>query len=61
MAVAGAALLAGGCGGGSSPSAPTPTSNPGLPAAAVVLDSGNFDALVLGATMPGLVEFQLPT
>jgi len=26
-----------------------------------VLDSSNFDALVLGATKPALVEFHLPT
>jgi hypothetical protein len=55
------ALLTGACGGGSSsPTTPTPTPTP-IPSAVVVLDSSNFDALVLGGTRPVLVEFQLPT
>jgi hypothetical protein len=64
LAVAGLALLAG-CGGGSSPTTPTPTPistpapTPGP--SAIVLDSSNFDALVLGATKPAMVEFQSPT
>ncbi len=66
LAVASLAVLAGACGGGrSSPTAPTnpgptPTPTP-IPSAVVVLDSTNFDARVLGATKPVLVEFQLPT
>jgi len=63
-----AAVLAG-CGGGTSspttPAAPTPTPTPTPPAAdptkLVVLDAGNFDALVLGMARPSLVEFQRPT
>jgi hypothetical protein len=63
LAVAGLAVLAGACGGSSSsPTTPVPTPAPtSLPSAIVVLDSGNFDALVLGATKPVLVEFHLPT
>ncbi len=60
MVVAGVALLVGGCGGGgSSPSAPTPTPTPS--SAVVVLDSSNFDALVLAAPKPSAVEFHSPT
>ncbi len=64
MALAGAVLLAGGCGGsGSSPSTPmpTPTPTPAPSSAVLVLDSSNFDALVLGASKPGVVEFHSPT
>jgi ABC-type glycerol-3-phosphate transport system substrate-binding protein len=57
LAVAGLLVLAGCGGGGSSPSTPTPT----VPSAVVVLDSSNFDALVLGGTKPAVVEFQSPT
>lgn len=60
-ALAVAALIAGGCGGGSSPTTPAPTPTPTPTANIVVLDSSNFDALVLGATKPALVEFHLPT
>ncbi len=65
LAAAGVALLAG-CGGGSSPTIPNPTPIPTptptpTPSAVVVLDSSNFDAQVLGATKPALVEFHLPT
>ena len=62
MAVLAAALLAGGCGGGSSPTA-TATPAPGRsdPTKLVVLDSGNFDALVLATPRPSLVKFQSPT
>jgi hypothetical protein len=63
LAVAGLVALAG-CGGGSSPTTPTPTPAPTptpVPSAIVALDSTNFDALVLGATRPVLVEFHLPT
>ncbi len=59
LAAAGVALLAG-CGGGSSLTTPTPTPTP-IPSAVVVLDSSTFDALVLGATKPVLVEFHSPT
>jgi hypothetical protein len=65
LAVAGLAVLAGACGGGSSsPTAPTPDPTPiptPITSAVVVLDSANFEARVLGATKPVLVEFQLPT
>ena len=60
LAVAGLALLAG-CGGGSSPTTATPTPTPTPIPSAVVLDSNNFDALVLRATKPAMVEFQSPT
>ena len=58
-----AALLVAGCGGGgSSPASPTPpSSGGGDPAKLVVLDSGNFDGLVLAAPRPSLVKFQSPT
>lgn len=65
LTVAVAALLAVGCGGGgSSPTATAtpPSSGGGDPSAKlVVLDSGNFDALVLAVVRPSLVEFQSPT
>jgi hypothetical protein len=65
LAVASLALFAGACGGSSSSpttSIPTPTPAPTpVPSAVVVLDATNFDALVLGATRPVLVEFHLPT
>jgi hypothetical protein len=61
LAVAGLLVLAGCGGGGSSPSTPTPTPTPTVPSAVVVLDSSNFDALVLGGTKPAVVEFQSPT
>jgi hypothetical protein len=58
-----AGLLAAGCGGsGSSPSAATPAPAGGGDASKlVVLDSGNFNALVLSAPRPSLVKFQSPT
>ena len=59
-----AVLLAAGCGGGgtSSPTTPaTPTPPAGDATKLVVLDSGNFDALVLGMARPSLVKFQSPT
>ena len=60
LTAAAVALLAGGCGGGgSSPTTPTPT--PATPTSVVVLDSGNFDGLVLAAPRPSVVEFLLPT
>ena len=60
LAVAGAALLAG-CGGSrSSPTTPAPTPTP-TSSAIVVLDSSNFDAVVLGAAKPVVVEFHSPT
>jgi hypothetical protein len=58
------ALLAAACGGGgSSPTATaTPTTSAGSqPSKLVVLDSGNFDSLVLAAPRPSLVKFQSPT
>ena len=60
LAVAGVALLAGCGGGGSSPATPDPTPTP-IPSAIVVLDSGNFDAVVLGPSKPSVVEFHSPT
>jgi hypothetical protein len=61
----GALCLLAGCGGGGSPSTPTaaatPSPTPTVSSAVVVLDSSNFDALVLGATKPVLVEFHSPT
>ena len=61
-----ATLVCAACGGGgtSAPSTvPTPlAASPSPdPAKLVVLDAGNFDALVLGAARPCLVEFHLPT
>ncbi len=58
-----AALLAVGCGGGgmSSPTRPATPSPAGESSKLVVLDSGNFDALVLGVPRPSLVKFQSPT
>jgi ABC-type glycerol-3-phosphate transport system substrate-binding protein len=58
-----AALLAAGCGGGgSSPASTTPPpSGGGDPAKLVVLDAGNFDALVLATSRPSCVKFQSPT
>ncbi len=63
MVAAGAALLAGACGGGgqstpTTPVAPTPS---GDATKLVVLDSTSFDALVLGTARPSLVKFQSPT
>jgi hypothetical protein len=56
------ALLAAGCGGGgTSPTTPATPSAGGDPAKLVVLDSGNFDSLVLAAPRPSLVKFQSPT
>ena len=60
------AFLAAGCGGGGvpSPTSPSPTSpspSPGDSSKLVVLDSSNFDALVLASPRPSLVEFHLPT
>jgi hypothetical protein len=63
MAVAG--LMAAACGGGGGSSSPTtpPASVPSTsaPSKLVVLDSGNFDSLVLAAPRPSLVKFQSPT
>ena len=58
-----AALLAVGCGGGgtSSPTSPATPSPGDNSSKLVVLDSGNFDALVLAAPRPSLVKFQSPT
>jgi ABC-type glycerol-3-phosphate transport system substrate-binding protein len=58
-----AALVAVGCGGsGTSPAATTPSSPGGGDAPKpIVLDSGNFDALVLAAPRPSVVKFQSPT
>ena len=62
LVVAGVALLAGACGGSrSSPTTPAPTPTPAPSSALVVLDSTNFDAVVVGAKKPALVEFHLPT
>jgi hypothetical protein len=58
LAVA-AALLAAGCGGGGS--SPAAAAVSGDPSKLVVLDSGNFDSLVLAAPRPSLVKFQSPT
>ena len=58
------ALLAAGCGGGgtSSPTASaTPTPSAGDATKLLVLDSSNFDTLVLAAPRPSLVKFQSPT
>jgi thioredoxin 1 len=38
-----------------------PGTTPVVPSKVVVLDSGNFEALVLDAPRPGLVEFRSPT
>ena len=59
-----AGLLALGCSGGGSsspttPPVPGPSTSPG--SKLVVLDSGNFDSLVLAAPRPSLVKFQSPT
>jgi hypothetical protein len=62
-----AGLLSAACGGGgSSPVAPNPTPTPAAPTGGdasklVVLDAGNFDALVLATPRPSLVKFQSPT
>jgi len=54
-----AAAVACGGGGATTPSpAPTPT---GDPTKLVVLDSANFNGLVLAAPRPCLVKFQSPT
>jgi hypothetical protein len=60
-AVAVAARVAVGCGGGSSPTATATPPASGGSAKLVVLDSGNFESLVLGAPRPSLVKFQSPT
>ena len=54
-----ASLLAGCGGGGSSPTAPSAPA--GDASKVVLLDSGNFEAVVLAAPRPSLVEFQSPT
>jgi hypothetical protein len=57
-----AGLLAAGCGGGgSSPAAAPPPASGGDAAKLVVLDSGNFEALVMAVARPSLVKFQSPT
>jgi len=61
----GAALLGVACGGGGSSSSTTPTA-PTAPSGStstklVVLDAGNFDAVVLAGPRPSLVKFQSPT
>jgi hypothetical protein len=57
-----AALLATGCGGGGTSSPTTPsTPSPGGSSKLVVLESGNFDALVLAPGRVALVKFQSPT
>lgn len=64
-AVLAAALLASAACGGSGPAAPTgssasPASGSVAPAA-LQLDAGNFDTLVLASPRPSLVEFHSPT
>ena len=55
-------LLAAACGGGGGSSSPTtPAASGGGSSKLVVLDSGNFDSLVLAAPRPSLVKFQSPT
>ena len=56
-----AALLAAGCGGGRTSSPTSPATPSGDSSKLVVLDSGNFDTLVLAAPRPSLVKFQSPT
>jgi hypothetical protein len=56
-----AGLLAVGCGGGGTSAPTTIPSSGGGPTKLVVLDSGNFDALVLATPRPSLVKFQSPT
>jgi hypothetical protein len=57
-----AGLIAVACGGGSGTSEPTAAATPPPgPSKLVVLDSGNFDALVLNQARPSLVKFQSPT
>jgi hypothetical protein len=61
--VAVVALVGAGCGGGASSTTTPATPTAGSPSTSklVVLDAGNFDALVLTAARPSLVEFQSPT
>jgi thioredoxin-like negative regulator of GroEL len=54
------ATLATGCGSSSPALDPAPTPTP-IPPAPVVLDSVNFDTLVVASERTCLVEFQLPT
>jgi hypothetical protein len=54
-------LLAVGCGGGGTSSPTATPSGGGGAKKLVVLDSGNFDALVLATPRPSLVKFQSPT
>jgi hypothetical protein len=58
-----AGALAAACGGGSSPTTPsTPGSgSAGDPTKVVALDATSFEAAVLAASRPGLVEFHSPT
>jgi hypothetical protein len=56
-----AGLVAAACGGGGASSPTMPTSNGGEITKLLVLDAGNFDALVLAAPRTSLVEFQSPT
>jgi hypothetical protein len=62
-AVVWATLLAAACGGSSGPGAATTTSPTASGDAAKIaeLDAASFDALVLGAARPSLVEFHSPT
>lgn len=56
--MAGLLAACGGSGGGSPAAPSTPT---GGASRVVVLDQGNFDASVLAAPRPSLVEFLSPT
>ena len=60
-AVLAAGLVSASCGGGGASSPTMPTPNGGEPTKVLVLDGGNFDALVLAAPRTSLVEFQSPT
>ncbi len=49
------------CGGATSPATTVDATPTPAPSKLVVLDSGNFDALVLAPARPSLVEFHSPT